>query len=50
MQEKTPEFIPGSGTTTRAQISQGLHFLPISIGAYGEINHDIPNADILELA
>lgn len=47
LQDKTPEFIPGSGETTNINLLQGLHFLPITIGTYGEYNHDDPEYSIL---
>ena len=46
LQDETPEFIPGSGTVTRAQLNQALHFLPISIGAFGEFNHEYDGQNI----
>ncbi|MBT6325132.1 MAG: hypothetical protein HOJ35_04130, partial [Bdellovibrionales bacterium] len=50
LQDNTPEFIPGSGETTNINLRQGLHFLPIKIGTYGEYNHDDPKYSILGLS
>ncbi len=50
LQDKTPEFIPGSGETTNISLRQGLHFLPVNLGTYGEYNHDDPEYSILGLS